>query len=67
MFTKKLSRVLDGAELSESDVHADAGVDIAEGRFEDAQDVSSCILLLHHAGLHDGELVPLPGPAAAPS
>eukprot|EP00891_Asterochloris_glomerata_P004009 jgi/Astpho2/4009/Aster-01170 len=60
MFTKKLSRVLDGAELSESDVHADAGVDIAEGRFEDAQDT-----FLHPEackeeggfGFHDRELM----------
>ena len=51
MFTKKLSKVSEGAELSISDVHADAGVDLAaDGSFEDAQDVRSRILPLHHQG-----------------
>ena len=49
MFTKKLSKVSEGAEPSVSDVHADAGIDIAgDGSFEDAQDVRSSILPLHH-------------------
>ena len=47
MFTKKLSKVSDGG-LSVSNVHADAGVDIAtDGSFEDAQDVRSCVLPIH--------------------